>query len=304
MFTRGIGPYETPPAEDDLYDIGSGTPLGAWRDGDGPTQHYCFVEALLGQTNVTINAQLSSQGLYVANGSPPPMMDDPPLQQYSNTRLGFQERLASDRVFAFDIEPQGIIARTDFGSGTLQQAKGNVGLLLSMVEGDDVFAYSEQGDAGWGQLYVVDASGTLALLRANPSAHVATPASDGTRIYWTETYGSTNVLQPQTRLEFWSAPYTADPAALAGTGAKVAEVQNPQLPIASIAFGGLMAVLTRDNTVYVARVADGKVIQPSAGPNRGFEILIAVTPSELWAIESIPNGAPNSSLSRIGLGAW
>jgi hypothetical protein len=304
MLARDVGAYESAPVEYDLYDTSSGTPLGAWRNNDDPQHEHCFVEPLLGQTTVTINALLFSQGFYVANGDPPSMMEDPLLHPYSSPLTGFQDRLASDRVFAFDLEPQGIIARTDFGSGTLQQAKGNVGLLLSMVEGDDVFAYSEEGSAGWGQLYVVDATGTLTLLRSNPSAHVATPASDGTRIYWTETYGSSDVTQPQTSTEFWSAPYTADPVALAATASKFATIQNPQLPITSIAFGGLMAMSNRNNTVFIARVGDGKVIQPSPGPSRYFSGLVAVTPSELWAIESIPQGSPNSSLSRIGLGTW
>jgi hypothetical protein len=303
MFNRGITGFNSLD-EDDLYDIASGTPIAAWRDGDSSTQHYCLIEPLLGQTTVTINAFLYSQGLYVAHGDPSSMIHDPPFQQYSSPLTGFQERLASDRVFAFDLEPQGVIARTDFGSGTLQQASGNMGLFLCMVESDDVFACSDKGTAGWGQLYEVDASGTLALLRSNPGAHVTTPASDGTRIYWTETYGSTDGLQQQTRMEFWSAPYTADPLTLAATASRFAQVQNPQLPITSIAFGGLMAVSTRDNTVYVARLDDGKVIQPSPGPNRYFSGLVAVTPSELWSIESIAQGAPNSSLSRIGLGDW
>jgi hypothetical protein len=304
MITRGIGPYLTPPVEDDLYDIGSGAVLGAWRDGDSPTQHFCFMEALLGQTTVTINAQLSPQGFYVANGPPSVIGDDPPIQRYSNSLLGFQERFASDKVFAFDLEPQGIIARTNIGSGTLQQAQGNVPLLLSMVEGNDVFAYSQSGTSGWGQLYVVDASGKLTLLRSNPNAHVATPASDGIRIYWTETYGSIDVTQPQARTEFWSAPYTADPSALAATATKFAVASNTQFPISSLAFNGLMSVLTRGNVVYVVRLSDGAIVQPSPGPNRAFEILVAVTSAELWAIESVVHGAPNSALSRIGLGTW
>jgi hypothetical protein len=305
MFTRDVNPYTTPPYEQDLYDIVSGSALGGWRVDDTlATRRYCYIEALLGQTTVTVDGWLPSQGLYVANGVPASMVADPSLQRFSDALQGVQETLASDRVFAFDLEPQGIIARTDFGSGTLHQAKGNVGLLLSMVEGDDVFAYSQHGTAGWGQLYEVDATGALTLLRSNPSAHVATPASDGSRIYWTETYGSTDLTQMQTRMELWSASYTADPAALTATASKFAEVQSPQIPITAIAFAGLMAVSTGDNTVYVARRTDGKVIQPSAGPNRAFEILVAVTPSELWAIESIPHGAPNSSLSRIGLGTW
>jgi hypothetical protein len=283
--------------------MATGTPIAAWRDGDSPTQHHCFVEALLGQQTVTISA-LFPQGSYLATGSPQAMMAAPSLQSYLATPAALQERLASDRVFAFDVEPEGIIARTELGSGTLQQVKAKVGLLLAMVEGDDVFAISEHGDKGWGQIYTVDASGHLALLRSNPTAHVATPATDGSRIYWTETYGSTDVLADQTRTEFWSAPYTADAATLGATAAKLAEVPNRMLPITAIAFGGLLAVSTRDNSVYVVRASDGKVIQPDPGPNRYFAGIIAVTPTELWTIESGYQGPPNAFLARIGLGAW
>jgi hypothetical protein len=285
-----------------LYDIASGAPLGAWRDADTPTQQYCYVSPLLGQQTVTINASVP-QGFFVANGPPAAMTADPSLQRFSDVLTGVQETLASDRVFAFDLEPQGIIARTDFGSGTVQQARGTFGLLLAMVEGDDVFAISEHGTAGWGQIYTVDASGTLALLRSNTSAHVATPASDGTRIYWTETYGSMDVQAQQTSTELWSAPYTADASTLAATAAKFATIQNTTVPIQAIAFGGLFAVIFGSTSLYVGRVSDGKVIPVDPGPNRYFETMAAVTPSELWVIESATQ-APSSSLARIGLGTW
>jgi hypothetical protein len=301
MFTRGIGAYRSPPAEFDLYDIASGTPLGAWRADDSlATRPYCYVEALLGESTVTLDSWFPNQGVFVANGSPASMTSDPSLQRFSDAVVGVQETLASDRVFAFDLEPQGIIGRTDFGSGTVQQARGTFGLILAMVEGDDVFAISEHGTAGWGQIYTIDANGTLALLRSNASAHVATPTSDGTRIYWTETYGSQDVLAQQTSTELWSAPYTADPATLAATATKLGAIPNTLLPVQAIAFSGLFAILFRSSDVYLGRVSDGRIIQVDPGAPRYFSVLLAATPTELWAIQSAPQAA-SSSLSRIGL---
>jgi hypothetical protein len=302
-FTRGIGDFNAPPAEWDLYDIASGTPLAAWRGGDDPQHTGCSVEALLGQQTVTINAMFRGS-FYAASGALNAMTNDPPLQRYSPALPTFQDDIASDRVFAYDLEPQGLIGRLELDSGVLHQAKGTMGLLLDMVEGDDVFAISEHGTAGWGQIYTVDATGKLALLRSNTSAHVATPASDGTRIYWTETYGSQDVLVQQARMEIWSAPYTADAGTLAATATKLAEVPNTLIPLEAVAFDGLVAVVERGGSVYVARQSDGKVIQPDPGPSRRYSQLVAVTPTELWVTESNSPGPPSTSLSRIGLGTW
>jgi hypothetical protein len=289
--------------EQDLYDIATGEPLAAWRATETIPRKDCYFWALLGQSTVTLDGELSD-GLYVANGDPRTMTTNPVFRRYASPVSGIQEELASDSIFAFDLEPQAVIARTDIGSGTLLQQKASVGLLLGAVEGSDAFAISEHGSSGYGQLYVLDSRGSLSLLRSNPSAHVATPASDGVRLYWTETYGSLDVRAPQARTELWSAPYTADPAVLARAGSKLAVIPNSTLPLKAIAFGGLMGVILRDGRVYVGRVADGKLVQANPGPGRRFGVLLAVTASELWSLESDLKGAPLSSLTRVGLGSW
>jgi hypothetical protein len=145
--------------------------------------------------------------------------------------------------------------------------------------------------------------GTLPLLHSNAQAHVATPASDGARLYWTETYGVMDTTAQQTRTELWSAAYTADPAQLASTAVRFAVIPKTTMPIAAIAFGGLFALGTR-TAVYVARFADGKVVQPNPGPNRQFSTLVTVTASELWSVERDTSDASKLPLTRIALGAW
>ncbi len=310
MFTLTVdaAPYSHGATVDqNLYDMDSGTPLGAWRGDNTAANYGCFTTALLGQSTVTIDGEPPS-GLFVANGDPHKMITAPQFQRYSPRLSGLQEEYASDFVFAFDVEAAGFVARTHFGSGklSLSPPRNVPPLLLAMVEGQDVFAYSEVGTAGWGQLYVLRADGTLALLRSNPNAHVATPASDGTRLYWTETYGSMDDTAQQTRTELWSAPYTADPVQLAATARKFAVIPNAPMPLSAVAFGGLVALATRDGIsgIFVARLSDGTVISVDPGPGRYFSTLIAVTASELWSIESDVTDVYMGSLTRISLGIW
>lgn len=306
MFSRAVGaaPYSQGATfEQDLYDISSGTPLGAWREDNTTGNHACFTRALLGQSTVTVDGE-PPNGMFVASGPPQAMITGPVFQRYSSRLSGVQEEYASDSVFAFDMESAGVVARTSVASAILVRSPaGSPPLLLAMVEGQDVLAYSEAGTAGWGQLYALREDGTLPLLRSNAQAHVATPAFDGARLYWTETYGATDTTAQQTRTELWSAPYTSDPAQLAATAARFAVIANTTMPISAIAFRGLFAIGTR-TAAYVARFADGMVVQPTPGPNRQFATLVAVTPSELWSIERNTNDASKLPLTRVSLGAW
>jgi hypothetical protein len=202
------------------------------------------------------------------------------------------------------MEPAGTIGRVDTSTPALVRSPaGAPAMLLALVEGHDVFGYSEVGTPGWGQLYVLREDGTLVLLRSNSQAHIASPASDGTRLYWTETYGAKDTTAPQVRTELWSTPYTVDPTQLGSSASRFATITNAGMPTSAVAFGGLVALSTRSG-VYIARLADGKVIQPSPGPSRGFSVLVAVTPSELWSLEGSPTSFYAQFLTRIGLGAW
>jgi hypothetical protein len=312
MFTRAAGPDAFAPAEYDLYDVASGAPLGAWRDDefvDTTAVHRCYAGVLLGEMTVTIDAELTTVGpnsvveqvgTYVAHGDPQTMLMSPSFTEYTRLLTAFQDRLASDTAFAFDAPDY--LVRARFGAGLLDvqpMTTPMVWLSLADVEGQDVFG--ETSYTPWEQMYVFRSDSSLALLRSNSMAHVGTPTSDGTRLYWTETYGSTSGTQTQT--ELWSAPYTTDPSKLAATAAKIAAVPNAYIPHSSVAFGGLIAVVTSNGAV-VGRVSDGKTQQVTSGTGRQIIEVIAVTPSELWAMED--EGTPYSPwhLTRIPLGDW
>jgi hypothetical protein len=314
MFSRSVNasPYtQIVTYEYDLYDVATGTPLGAWRvDNNVNLQdvHECLVQARLGQSTLTVAAYFITSEIvdpvYLANGDPHTMTTAPRFSAYPGRLDGLQTTLASDFTFALDLQPAGFLARATFGTTNFVVSPLPMApLSLAMVEGHDVLGYSEHGSAGWGQLYTFDGSGTLSLLRANPSAHVAAPASDGTRLYWTETYGSTDLTAPQTQTELWSAPYTADPNQLAATASRFAVIPSTTLPLSAVAFGGLVALQTR-SSVYVARLSDGKVIQPSPGQGRSFSAMVAVTASELWSMETDASGYYDAYLTRISLGSW
>jgi hypothetical protein len=302
MFMHVIDGLAQTMFEQDLYDIATGAPLGAWRATRSLPRKDCYFWALLGQSTITIDGELSD-GMYLATGDPRTMTTHPVFRRYAAPVSGIQEELSSDTTFAFDLEPQAVIARIKFGpSETLLQRNAGVGLILDAVEGGDAFAISEHGASGWGQVYVLDGSGSLTLLRANPAAHVAAPASDGVRLYWTETYGTANVRAPQSRTELWSAPYTDSPLVLAATARRFAVIPESGLPLKAVAFGGRLAVVFSSGRVYAGRLADGAVVRVEPGPGRRFQVLLAVTASELWSLESDVDRAPISSLTRIGIG--
>jgi len=240
----------------------------------------------------------------LANGDPHTMITAPVFAQYTTFASVVQTTLASDSVFAFDVQPAGVLARIDFGAPSLRQSPlGSTASLLAMVERDDVFGYSVHGNAGWGQVYVLRADGTEPLLRSNAAAHVATPASDGAGIYWTETYGSQDVTAPQSRTELWAAPYTADPTQLAATAKRFATLPGTFLPLSSVAFGGRMA-MPHMYGAAIGRLSDGHTLQVGPGQGRSIISVVALTASELWSIESDTANLQHLSLTRIALGTW
>jgi hypothetical protein len=312
MLTRAVGSGEYAPSECDLYDIATGTPLGAWRSDDfvdTTATNRCYAGGLLGEATVTVHAELTTVGphsvieqvgTYVAHGDPQTMLTSPSFTEYTRLLTGDQDTLASDSTFAFDAPDY--LVRVDFAAATLNTQPLTMPmtwLSLADVEGSDVFGATSY--TPWEQLYVFRADLSLALLRSNSMAHVGTPTSDGTRLYWTETYGSTGGTQTLT--ELWSAPYTTDPTQLAATAAKIAAVPNAYIPQSAVAFGGLMAVVTSNGAV-VARVSDGKTQQVSSGPGRHIIEVIAVTPSELWAMEDETTVYSPWHLTRLSLSEW
>jgi hypothetical protein len=216
-----------------------------------------------------------------------------------------QETATSDSVFAFDIVPSSDVYRTTIDSGSVQTTLGKQtgeALLLSFVEGSDVFAYSEHGTSGYAQIYTVAADGTPVLLRGATDHDVSALATDGTSLAWSETWTPTDGGAPT--LQFWTAPYTADPTTLAATATQIATAQGVGAPFQSVAFGGIYTVYDGAAGQFVVRLSDGHVLNPQ--PPAGYDFWKAsyVSNTELWIGLSITNGPNAVAFRRIPLGTW
>jgi hypothetical protein len=105
-------------------------------------------------------------------------------------------------------------------------------LLLDMVWHDDVYATSEHGTAGWSQEYRVNADGSTTLFLSVSNAHAGQLRTDGTTLFWTQTYGTPNLNVAQQRVEVWSAPYSSDPAAVAANARRLGTFSDVGIGIA------------------------------------------------------------------------
>lgn len=293
--------------EYDVYDFATSAPLGSWRGKDGG----CDLRVAVGGGTMTLFGLVVGTGMSVATGTPQDLASRPTFFRVAPAALigqGIQEVNASDSTVAFDVEPAGTVFRAAVGSAGSQEGKRpHPPLLLQRVEGEDVYGLAEHGTAGWGQFYRVDADGSVVLYRSNPNAHVGVMRTDGTTLFWTETYGTTDVVSSyQTRAEVWAAPYTRDPVQLASTARKLADVVDPILgvPLDAIAFNGLFAFTTnRSHVSWVVRASDGsaKRVDPGASWNFPRLGLTYVTNTELWSLILKPNG---EGLARLPLGTW
>jgi hypothetical protein len=213
-----------------------------------------------------------------------------------------QQAWSSDGTLAFDLEPAKVIARVDANKTTL--SKG-LQLTFPTVVGSDVYAVDQTGTDGWARIMRVNADGSQTVYRAVSNHRVATPASDGTTMYWTECYGDPNPAHnQQPNVELWSAPYTSDPSVLATTATKVANLgTNCVWDLQQLAQNGLFFAVSGSNN-YVYRKSDGKVLPFSNGPNRTTWYPLFVSQTEYWSIESISFGANGVGFTRLGLDAW
>jgi hypothetical protein len=307
--------------EQDVYNASTGEALGGWRsDLASPP---CQNGAGLVETGVTL-VGLRDDGVYLAHGGPqavaasplyqrigPNPNHIPPANLDATTPIGLGLTLPSTTTWAYEIPLAGLVGRTSIGSGTYVTATGPDNFHLALVVGDDVFAWSESGAAGWGQLYLVNAAGALVLFRSNPNAHVAQLRTDGRDLYWTETYGTQDVTAPQQHTEVWTAPYTNDPAALTATAKKIGDVPNTMYPIDSIAFGGIYAFQSfAEKAAILVRASDGAVLHV-AGPGSYIfwdpNGLVYVSENELWALAGAapPDGGTDPGhLVRVALTDW
>ncbi len=225
----------------------------------------------------------------------------------------FQTSLASATRMAFDVQPGGLIEQWPFDAATLTASTNTTGaaLLLDFLEGDDVYAWSIYGTAGWMQEYRVTADGKVVLFRSKPNTQISGMGSDGTTIVWCESYGSTSASQQEPTVELWSAPYTNDPTVLATTAKKVVSLPFTYACSSDpVVFQGYFASTTLPfKTTVVIRLSDGAIQQVSSGAGWGFANYALVGPTELWSTMNVEDDAGNIGFSNVAfarytLGPW
>jgi len=263
-------------AEYGIYDLTSQKAIGGTRIGSASQ---CPVAADLAGAGATIFGSYAPAGAAVvgAQGSITQTLSAPQFRTLAPAGSlpkpsVIQTETASAVRFAFDVQPQGIVAQWPFDGGALVQSKNTTGaaLLLDFVEGDDVYALSVHGTAGWQQEYLVEPDGSVVLYQSSPSAHVAAFASDGVSIFWTESYGNASQSGAQPNTDLWSATYTNSPSILASSSKKLTSLPVSFTPGAGIAFSGYYATAPNPfTTAYVVRASDGAMQQVASGHRGG-----------------------------------
>lgn len=226
---------------------------------------------------------------------------------------GFQTAAASPTRLAFDVQPYGWIWQWAFDAGAAVQSNNTTGaaLLFDFIEGDDVFAMSVYGTAGWQQEYRVSRDGSVMLFRGKDSTAVGPMVTDGTTLVWCEAYGASTSSQQQPTVEVWSAPYTNDPVALGITAKKLVTLPGAVWCGQAVAFQGYFAtqIASTYDKAIIVRLSDGATQQLSAGTGWTFDTFALVSATELWSVtDRLLNDAGASwsgyEFARYTLGAW
>ena len=295
---RGLSSSEE---EADIYSFSSLAPVAAtWFSSGSPTSMLpCDTGATVGEMSATVVGFVYASapvGTFVASGAPTSLSTAPPFVQVASTDLslmGLQGVGNSDATLGFDLYYGGALGRVSLDGGGFAWAAVPGGVNFVFASRGDVFGVSNLGTAGWGQIYVLHADGTLALLRSNANAHVTGIATDGPNLYWAETYGSTNNNALQTDSQIWTAPYTDDPTELAASARQITDIRNTYVPYQAVAFGGLYATIA-----YAVRSSDGAFVPVPPAGNYQVVQVVYVTDGDLWAIMR------GGVFARVQLGPW
>jgi hypothetical protein len=313
-----------PSSETTVYDLASGSVDGLWRYSDAPDNSRCIVE-LVGSVNdeavllanlwptpiepTTLNvvARGTAKSLASSSVAAHPLLNSgvylTNLGYSSTQRLALDYQSPGYQMLTCDLSADAATPCVAANLLSVMPAK----LLFEFIEGDTIFAKSNSGTTGWGQEYVIDAMGKVALFRSRPNAHVFGTCSDGKSLAWTETYGSVNPLDPQTLTEVWSAPFTSDPAVLANTAKKIAVLPNASMSDDVKCFNGYYAWARND--LYVVRLSDGALVTATSSwpPKFRDHGLLYVTSTEVWDEAEGPMGdagAIGNAIMRFKLPAW
>jgi hypothetical protein len=295
--------------EDIVIDVATSATLAAFRY---DTRSHCSIRAALGQSLVAAFGVWQDGGAY-AYGAPADLMGSSPppfLSLPAFAPPGYIPEM-SDTTFALggaftERAPLGSTALIDPGIPPKFYGRTPV------VVGDDVFVNAEVGQGEWLTEYRLDPDGSTVLFRGPPNTHASAFATDGKTMFWTESSGDVDGGFVQPSLEVWAAPYTSDPAQLATTAHRLAQLplgQPAQVPVVgAIAFEGIYVLAygnetTYQSTAYLVRATDGALKTVTSGPGRMFGQPLIVTPTELWSIEGNLS-AGGERLTRIAYGGW
>jgi hypothetical protein len=304
--------------EQSIYSMPSYTPIQAWHVVD--KLPLCAVLPMFGPNKAAL-LQNGPSMAHLAGGAMPTVFTGPTYLDLIPAIAGDQNPefsgSISDTTVAFDIQPNGQIARLPLGQGNYIATKG-IKLAEPIVVGDDVYAYNEYGTDGWSGIARVNADGSTTPYRYVTQRHVSAFRADTNWAVWLETYGDSNFSNwSQPTAELWGAPYTNDPSKLAATAKKLAtlpgvrtEIPEPVYSEGYYAVAGGVSDPVKP-TVYVVRVADGmvKTIDANAlvGPDNVhpyYLSLTTVSQTEVYGIINQVNWTPRLGFVRLDLGSW
>ena len=191
----------------------------------------------------------------------------PPLRTVS--RLGdnvAQEILVSASAHAAAVQPAGILELYEGGRTTSLRGRSGEELGPAFLIGGDVFW------EGWGAGYVVRvyhgdvATGATLFYETPDGSDLKGFATDGIDMAWTQGYGPRPGSFRFDRYELWTAPFTADTAALAPR--RVAAVTNEGINVVG---DGWYMIGTAGPVIELVRLSDGtRKVLPALGD--GFAI--------------------------------
>jgi hypothetical protein len=114
------------------------------------------------------------------------------------------------------------------------------------------------GTLGKGEIWRIGADGVAVAMRQDPNVHMFAIATDGTTLFWAQGSGNEASWQNQPKFELWAATASTDPAIVASTARRLADVSRPSgNTLHGAAHNGYYAVDVGLYEVAVVRGRDG-----------------------------------------------
>jgi hypothetical protein len=295
--------------QDFFSDVSTGATLGAWRLGFGGVNDGSS-DCITYSTPVGDSVALAWQNWFtldmgLAFGTPASLMAGPGFASVPpNPRDTERYWGASTTTYAFDTAFTAVVARVPIGVNVAISTPACAPpLVFNFVEGNDVFA-NLNDTSQWQVEYLVHSDGSVTLYRAVSGHHVSAFATDGTTMFWVESYGNPVPSGIPTQFDVYSAPYTADAATLDATATKIASYVDPtSLPSVGVAFAGLYAVDAGVGRVFIVRNSNDEQQLVTLPAGESYYSLLFATTTEFWGTVRA-TAQHNEAVWRVPLGAW